>query len=668
MQAVCILVLLGETWATANHVVSNQEAMAHICRNSTFLAKPANGTNLIGPFSLQLRPEYRLTWSINMSSSVLRMTMATNTSSWLGFGLSPTAFLTFHGMNHADIVVATFSPCQVRDYFVNSNFEVPPSLDTSLGGHDDVLSYECNYRTQQLFDAGWTSATFERKLCTGDNATDWQVKEGVSRVIIAHGKPGEARVLSYHGFGATATCKLNLFNGTLSEPCKVFWSASTAAKQQDDVTPTSITSSDPTPGEAMLQIVREYTCMATHLTGTEQDSYIRMWLHTRLGERGFHTVTEQEYSIGPLFIPHNCTVGFGAGQIGLCYPIQPAPCRARTFLRLDHEAVHFAAGPWLHYELTNNGSLGDPPPGAQVSVLDDDWTDIGLSYLLHGYNVSNFRQEMTRTLPRPYDWQYSQFNASGTVAVQLPPSAFHAASRASTEPLVLDLTGECLPNASSRNVVTRWRSDSCGADGGKIVVISTPVNGFGPGGGERAPGVAILLWLAETLPRILQGGAQEYGCVELVLAFLSGHNEGSLGTRVFLSELKKTHPPENVTAYITLGADIANRYSFAGKNYESDPEGIATLSPRAVPALWSALQGAVGQTKYVKAIEITGSRTAGGGDNRYIWAAGYAMISWQGLLTPRFHMPTDFSSTTDAQLLEEVGTMVLKTIKAALGA
>ena len=177
----------------------------------------------------------------------------------------------------------------------------------------------------------------------------------------------------------------------------------------------------------------------------------------------------------------------------------------------------------------------------------------------------------------------------------------------------------------------------------------------------------MLLWLAETLPRILDEGHQQYGCVELVLGFLSGHNEGSLGTRFFLSELKKTHPPESVTAYITLGANIANRYSFTGNNYQGTPDGVMLMVPRAVPALWGALQGAVrGATKYVRAVEITGKNTAGGGDNRYIWAAGYPMVSWQGLITPRFHMPTDFASTTDAQLLEDVGTMVLETIKTSL--
>ena len=57
-----------------------------------------------GPFSVQLRPEYRLTWQIE--GGAINVTMSTNSSGWLGFGLSPTAFLTFHGMNNADIVTA----------------------------------------------------------------------------------------------------------------------------------------------------------------------------------------------------------------------------------------------------------------------------------------------------------------------------------------------------------------------------------------------------------------------------------------------------------------------------------------------------------------------------------------------------------------------------------
>ena len=178
-----------------------------------------------GPFSLTLRPSYRLAWEIR--GGILNATMSSNASSWIGFGLSPTPFLKFHGMNHADIVVASWNgtgtSCTVRDYFNPSDFEGAPKLDVDIGGTDDILSFGC---AAAAGSGGWSSASWSRRLTTADTAHDWPVADdastGYAHVIIAHGQKGE-RALAYHGFGSTGTCKLRLWNGTLVEPCKVFW-------------------------------------------------------------------------------------------------------------------------------------------------------------------------------------------------------------------------------------------------------------------------------------------------------------------------------------------------------------------------------------------------------------------------------------------------------------
>jgi hypothetical protein len=91
------------------------------------LAVASSATPLFGPFSLALRPSYHLAWSIDadvtgLSMGILNVTMRTNTTGWLGLGLSPTSFLTFHGMNHADIVVGSWGggsaeTCSVVDMF-----------------------------------------------------------------------------------------------------------------------------------------------------------------------------------------------------------------------------------------------------------------------------------------------------------------------------------------------------------------------------------------------------------------------------------------------------------------------------------------------------------------------------------------------------------------------
>jgi hypothetical protein len=85
--------------------------------------------------------------------------------------------------------VTSGAPCSVEDYFNDSDFEGTPKLDTSIEGSgmvvvcararwwdvssfvpcvllDDILSFSCSAV------GNWTSASFTRKLSTGDKR-DW---------------------------------------------------------------------------------------------------------------------------------------------------------------------------------------------------------------------------------------------------------------------------------------------------------------------------------------------------------------------------------------------------------------------------------------------------------------------------------------------------------------
>ena len=170
-----------------------------------------------GPFALQLRPQFRFAWNIS-ADGILHADMSTNETGWLGFGLSPTAFLTFHGMNHADMVVATWAPsgaCRVEDYYNPSDFEKAPQLDTALSGTDDVLSYACSH------EDGWTHARWSRRLSTGDLSADWNVTQGWNHIILA--APAGERELAYHGAKSTAVCEIDFFKGLVKKECAIFW-------------------------------------------------------------------------------------------------------------------------------------------------------------------------------------------------------------------------------------------------------------------------------------------------------------------------------------------------------------------------------------------------------------------------------------------------------------
>ena len=172
-------------------------------------------------FSISLRPDFRLSWTIHEDAGTIDATMSTNSSGWLGFGLSPSSFFTFHGMNHADIVAASWpahkSPgqgCTISDMYNDNDFEVTPKLDQALGGTDDVTNASC-----ARVD-GWTHARWSRRLATGDFKADWNITSGFNHVILAYGSSGE---LAYHGPHNTAVCELSFHLGKLKAPCKVFW-------------------------------------------------------------------------------------------------------------------------------------------------------------------------------------------------------------------------------------------------------------------------------------------------------------------------------------------------------------------------------------------------------------------------------------------------------------
>lgn len=184
-----------------------------------------NQGSTVGPaeFLVALRPDFRLRWTIREADRAIDVTMSTNASGWIGFGLSPSSFIGFHGMNHADIVAASWPAyqrepgrgCTVTDYYNDNDFEVKPKLDVELGGTDDVRNASCS-RVD-----GWTSARWSRRLATADTRADWNVSRGFNHVILAYG--GSTGEFSYHGPRNTAVCELNFFNGSLAKPCTIFW-------------------------------------------------------------------------------------------------------------------------------------------------------------------------------------------------------------------------------------------------------------------------------------------------------------------------------------------------------------------------------------------------------------------------------------------------------------
>ena len=111
--------------------------------------------------------------------------------------------------------------------------------------------------------------------------------------------------------------------------------------------------------------------------------------------------------------------------------------------------------------------------------------------------------------------------------------------------MTLRLIGRMDEAATGANVMGRLirREDS------DWIVVSTPASGWFTCGGERGPGIAILLALAEW-------ASARRGNVNYLFVANSGHELDFLGARL-LHDAHLAPPPERTRAWLHLGASIA---------------------------------------------------------------------------------------------------------------
>jgi hypothetical protein len=111
--------------------------------------------------------------------------------------------------------------------------------------------------------------------------------------------------------------------------------------------------------------------------------------------------------------------------------------------------------------------------------------------------------------------------------------------------VTVHLRGRGVDDARASNVVARRVVDP-NAD---WIVVSTPSSGWFTNGGERGPGIAMLLALAEWVSRRDQ-------TLNYLFVATSGHELDFLGARLF-HDAHLAPPPERTRAWLHLGAQIA---------------------------------------------------------------------------------------------------------------
>lgn len=191
--------------------------------------------------------------------------------------------------------------------------------------------------------------------------------------------------------------------------------------------------------------------------------------------------------------------------------------------------------------------------------------------------------------------------------------------------------------------------------GGGTVVVSTPASGWFACGGERGPGIALWLALADWAAK---GGLTS----SLVFVVNSGHELGDLGAHQFLE--KAAPPKDQVRLWLHLGAGIAT-YDWHETNPlrrlpSPDPQRYLLASR---PILEAARRAFAGQPGLEQVYEATVEQAAG--ELRPILAAGYDRAA--GIFAGhRFHhVPTDDADKTGPELLRPVARALAAFARAA---
>ena len=219
----------------------------------------------------------------------------------------------------------------------------------------------------------------------------------------------------------------------------------------------------------------------------------------------------------------------------------------------------------------------------------------------------------------------------------------------------LRLLGRNLPAARTANLIGRLPRHQ---QTQKLIVVSTPINGWFLNGGERGPGVALFLGLA-------RWAAMTRPAADFVFVATSGHELGEMGSKRFLDGAERLGvTPDKVTAWIHLGASIAtwNYAEHGNGHFEKIGTYHANLdynSPMLAPLLTDYLMPPGFNPK------PESTKTAG--ELAMIMDRGYKAFGFYGAFG-KFHTRFDLADSTAPELLEPVARALTNLIDAIVAA
>jgi hypothetical protein len=367
---------------------------------------------------------------------------------------------------------------------------------------------------------------------------------------------------------------------------------------------------NPLAGEALHADVRRYVGHGDHLAGSPGAAATASWLERRLRKLGY-TVSRQPVPVTRV-----------TATSRLLIDGQPAAANAMWWPRPGRARLSAPVGP-------GGIALID------VAVKDQSYLPATLTAQIRAAAAAGAPAVLLHTATSlgadgPYRFNVKADDAPWPVPVLAIGSATAARVRASRQPVRITLASRATA-AQAHNIIARL--DRPGTN--RVVVISTPYTGWGPCGGERGPGIALFLALAEWARANLPH--------DLLFVATAGHEIGHSGMATFL----ETGPaPASTALWLHLGASIATHASATSRAANSATR-YALFSPGLAP---------VAQARFGGAFTLVPTNVAAFGEMADVVRAGYPLHLGFAGYGPHHHLPSDDASATDPALMADAAT------------
>ena len=403
-------------------------------------------------------------------------------------------------------------------------------------------------------------------------------------------------------------------------------------------------------GRDLYKTVQHFVALGEHRTASAGDLATSAWLKSALDSLGAKT----EYVEFPLsqFFFETGTLSYNNRSIDVfpVWPVKEALQLSVSGIPVDGGHLKDSAaikGKLVLTHLTNQHGASTPATAAQINAFIKKGA-VGVLVV-----PDNTTGEIValNTFKELQPWNVPVYE------IAPKDTAIVIQSIAAQQPVQIEVKGT-VKQVTGRSVLGKIGT------GRQQVVISTPISGWFRTGGERGPGIAVWLGLAEWV----HANNEKLKDYTFVFIGNSGHELDNLGARVFVE--KAAPKPEDTRLWIHLGAAVAVRAwkEETGKWVLADSvdtnrhiyyaESVAASFEKTFDAL---------QAKKAKGTEQNKETVKPGGEGIVYKQHGYKNLVSIAYVHRLHHVKTDDEQSTSPTLLLELEQTLQKFISLELG-